>query len=57
MPVIRSHVQFLDKHQPPCEAVQEPIHYCCALWIYMGYEILKLHFTLRNKKKIIQNAS
>lgn len=34
------------------EAAEEPIHYCCALWIncVWVYEILKLCFTLRNKK-------
>lgn len=34
------------------EAVEEPIHYCCALWINCVWvnEILKLCFTLRNKK-------
>lgn len=44
-------MQVLSKHQPACEAVKEPIHYCCALWLYVGYEILKLHLTLRNKNK------
>lgn len=35
------------------EAAEEPIHYCCALWIncVWVYEILKLCFTLRNKKR------
>lgn len=36
---VSSGVQVLGKHHRACEAVKEPIHYCCALWIYVGYEI------------------